>query len=74
MKYALKLTMVGAALSLVLAACAVPQPAAAPAAPAAEAPKATEAPAAAAPAAGAEFKVGLIFVGPQEDKGWNEAH
>ena len=37
------------------------------------APAATEAPAAAAPAA-AEFKVGLILVGPKNDKGWNEAH
>jgi simple sugar transport system substrate-binding protein len=63
--------MAGAALSLVLAACAVPQPAA----PAAEAPAASAAPTEApAAAAGAEFKVGLIFVGPQEDKGWNQAH
>ncbi len=75
--------------SLILSACAVAQPTPAPAAeapkpteapkateaPAAEAAKPTEAPKAEAPAAAmGDYTVGLILVGPQNDKGWNEAH
>ncbi len=67
--------LIGTALAL--SACATPPAPAAPAAPAAttapaaEAPAATEAPAA---PADAEFKVGMVLVGPQQDKGWNQAH
>jgi len=91
---ALKTLMAMVAGSMILSACAVPQPTpaapaatTAPAAPAAtEAPKATDAPKAeeakpteaaaapAAPAASGDFMVGMILVGPQNDKGWNEAH
>ncbi|BCX03249.1 MAG: hypothetical protein KatS3mg053_1187 [Candidatus Roseilinea sp.] len=42
-------------------ACAAPPPSAAPAQPA-------------APAAGEPFIVGMVIVGPMNDKGWNEAH
>lgn len=42
-------------------ACAAPPPAAAPAQPA-------------APAADQTFTVGMVIVGPMNDKGWNEAH
>jgi simple sugar transport system substrate-binding protein len=55
------------AASMLISACAAPAPTAAPAA---ESKPAESKPAAAAQ----DFKVGLIFVGPQNDKGWNEAH
>lgn len=60
-------------LSMIVSACA---PAAAPAtqAPAAPAAKPTDAPAAAPAAPAKQFTFGMILVGPQNDKGWSQAH
>jgi simple sugar transport system substrate-binding protein len=60
------------AFGALASACAAPVAPAAPAAPAATvAPVAADTPAA---STGADFTVGMILVGPQNDKGWNEAH
>ncbi len=59
-----------AAAAVIVSACA-PTPAA-PAKPAE--PAATTAPAAEAPKASGDFTVGMILVGPNLDKGWNQAH
>jgi simple sugar transport system substrate-binding protein len=60
-----------AALSLVLGACKEPSPT-----PVADKPTAASAASVAAPtgAAKAGFKVGMVLVGPYNDKGWNQAH
>ena len=60
-------------LSMIVSACA---PAAAPAtqAPAAPAAQPTDAPAAAPAAPAKQFTFGMILVGPQNDKGWSQAH
>jgi simple sugar transport system substrate-binding protein len=57
----LKVLAVSVLLGLLASACAAPPPAAAPAQPA-------------APAADQTFTVGMVIVGPMNDKGWNEAH
>jgi len=57
----LKVLAMSVLLGLLASACAAPPPAAAPAQPA-------------APAADQTFTVGMVIVGPMNDKGWNEAH
>ncbi len=57
-----------AAIGVLAAACTNATPAAQPAKPAE--PAATSAPA----ASGGDFTVGMILVGPAQDKGWNQAH
>ncbi|MCS7087859.1 MAG: BMP family ABC transporter substrate-binding protein [Thermoflexales bacterium] len=60
--------------ALLLSACAqvpTPAPQQPPAQPPAESGAATQAP---QPAAAEEFRVGMVIVGPMNDKGWNESH
>ncbi|MCS7325307.1 MAG: BMP family ABC transporter substrate-binding protein [Anaerolineae bacterium] len=60
--------------ALLLSACAqvpTPAPQQPPAQPPAEGGAATQAP---QPAATEEFRVGMVIVGPMNDKGWNESH
>ena len=61
-----------AALTLFVGACAAP--AAKPAAEAPKAPEATATTAAAVEAPADEYKIGMIMVGPYNDKGWSQAH